>query len=117
MANPLPPLPPSLPPNIAQIPQQIIDDYVKRINLGTIQCMLCGLIGQYHINPIVYEIRPFFQGGIAIGGNMPTVPVILIHCKKCGNTQFISTIITQMTPKIMVENKFRKEDKDPLNGR
>lgn len=114
--NPLNP-PPSLPPNVAYVPQQILDDYIKKIKLPTIQCMLCGTIGQYHINPIIYEIRPFFQGGLAIGGNMPTVPVILIHCKKCGNTRFISTIITQMTPKVMMPAPFPKDDKDPLNGR
>lgn len=110
----------SIPTRISQVPPQILEEYFKRINITAVQCMLCGNLGEYHINPIIYEIRPFFQGGIALGGNIPTVPVILIHCKKCGDTRFISTIITQMTPKVMTFNepaKFSTDDKDPLNGR
>lgn len=106
-----------MPPQLVNVPPPVLENYLKEVNLLEKQCMFCGTIGQYHVNPIIYEIRPFFQGGLALGGGIPTVPVILIHCQKCGDTRQISTIITQMTPKVMIQKQAPASKNDPLDGR
>ncbi len=106
---------PPLHPSIIQVPMEVLNSYLKQANINSKQCMFCGTIGNYSFNSIIYEFRPFFRGGIAIGGNIPTVPAILIICKNCGDIRFISTIITQMTPQVIANQP--PQSKDPLNGR
>lgn len=53
-------------------------------------CDACGNEG-WNVNPTIYELREFQQGGLSVGGVVS--PVIMVTCKNCGYVRLISAVV------------------------
>lgn len=54
-------------------------------------CSVCGQ-NQWEISDIIFELREFHGGGMAIGGHSSITPVVHATCKKCSNTLFFNAL-------------------------
>lgn len=63
-----------------------------KINCTALICPMCGS-KQWTIEDKIFELREFNQGNLVLGGpNASIVPLIVLTCSKCGNTQFLNAI-------------------------
>lgn len=55
------------------------------------KCTLCGERRWIIIDELL-EVRPFTGGGLTVGGSL--YPFVGVACQNCGNTQFVSAILS-----------------------
>ena len=60
------------------------------------RCPVCGE-NTWEINPKVFEVREFFEGGIVVGGHV--APCVIVICKNCSNTLFFNAIQLRLVKK------------------
>ena len=52
-------------------------------------CEMCGHDG-WAIDPYILELREFGKGAVYVG--VPVVPIVSMHCMKCGNSKLFNAI-------------------------
>lgn len=56
------------------------------------RCPLCGAQNSFTALPYIMELRQFFNGDFVVGGPAAIMPVAVLSCANCGNTQLINAI-------------------------
>lgn len=54
-------------------------------------CQVCNE-RRWIMNDTIFELRPYNQGTLTVGGGIPIQPLVSVICDNCGNTLFFNAI-------------------------
>ena len=79
-----------------------VKEHISKETPGRLLCSVCS--GQeWVLSDRVFELPEFQARGLIIGG--PRIPVVVVTCKKCGNTLFFNAIHVGVVEPIKKEVK------------
>ncbi len=59
---------------------------------GTRPCPLCG-VARWNVLGKIFELREYHGGSLVVGSSS-VMPVIPVTCSNCGNTVFVSAVLS-----------------------
>lgn len=75
-----------------------INDFLEIKWKSPHNCSICHK-NSWNISKEVFELRPFYGGGLKMLSPSVVAPVIIITCANCGNTIFINALIAGLNLK------------------